>query len=145
MTFQTRKERLEAAIQQIRERQPPCFHQKFQFSLVDCADTPSATFRFATEPWMCNLGGVVQGGIVSTLCDMGMGILSFVESGRYTPTVQLAVSFLAPVPLNNTVLVRAHITRAGHRILHTNCEVLREDTGECCATATGIFYVKSPA
>lgn len=123
------------------EQDPDSFSARLRSEIVDCdAERQWLTLRFATKPWMQNPGGVVHGGILSSMFDIAMGCTSMALAGVYNPTVHLSVSFLSPGPLNDALLVTATATRVGRTFTQLTAEMVVESTGVCCATATGIFF-----
>ena len=113
-------------------------------SIADC-DGPSGTvtFSYETKPWMTNIWGVVHGGVVACLVDTCMGIACGVQAGMITPTISMTVNYARPVPLNATLLVRAHTTRIGSSTGQMSAEVfIPEKPGEVLVTATGAYHVR---
>jgi uncharacterized protein (TIGR00369 family) len=80
--------------------------------------------------------GAVHGGVISALADL-TGATPFVGTlGRYTPTIDLRVDYLAhagPADLHGTATVRRRGTSVGV------ADVTVESDGEPCAKARGVY------
>jgi uncharacterized protein (TIGR00369 family) len=85
--------------------------------------------------------GVVQGGVIATICDMTMAwaVLSQVHP-RHSPTIDLTVSYLRPVT-EQDLECEAIVLRAGRSVAYARAEVMTLD-GVLVATATGSFLVR---
>lgn len=125
----------------VRNSQDDCINRRLTYDVSDCSfETQSLTLRFEITGWMLNPGGVVQGGMICTMLDITMGLTSLSISGTFSPTVNLAVSFLSPAPNNDHMIITAHATRVGKTFIQLTAEAFSEKTRELCATATAIFY-----
>ncbi len=82
--------------------------------------------------------GYVHGGLVSTLLDEAMGWATY-GNGIWALTGKLDLSFRKPVPIDDTLIVRARITRDRGRILESTAE-LRDSGGVLLAEAKGILF-----
>jgi uncharacterized protein (TIGR00369 family) len=112
------------------------------FSLEDCSyEDQSLTLSFPVEWWMLNSKDTMHGGLICTAFDIGMGMLSLslVRSG-HTPTMQIDVSFVRPVHVDDRLLVHAKATRVGRTVSYLTGEARSQTTGKVCATATAIFF-----
>lgn len=119
-------------------------NRKLKFQLEEYSfEDRTVTLSFPTEKWMLNPGGVVHGGLVSTMFDISMGCSSAAFSGCYPPTVTLSVAFLCPVPDNDRILVNCRATKVGGRFVQMNAQAVIKSSGEVCATASGTFYNSS--
>lgn len=82
--------------------------------------------------------GFVHGGLVSTLLDEAMGWATY-GNGIWALTGKLELSFRKPVPTEETLTVRAGITRDRGRILEATAE-LRGASGDLLAEAKGVLF-----
>ena len=116
-------------------------NRKLKFRLEDHSfEQKTVTFSYPTEKWMVNPGGVVHGGLISTMFDISMGCSAAAFSGCYPPTVSLSVSFLCPVPKDDRVLINCRATKVGRSFVQMTAQAVIKSSGEICATATGTFY-----
>lgn len=125
----------------VKNSQIDCMNRRLTYKIVDCSyETQELTLNFETTDWMMNPGGVVHGGMISTMFDITMGITTLSLSGVFTPTVNLSVSFLSPAPNHDHLFITAHATRVGKTFVQLTAEAVSEKTRSICATATAIFY-----
>ena len=116
-------------------------NRKLKFQLEEYSfEDRTVTLSFPTEKWMLNPGGVVHGGLVSTMFDISMGCSAAAFSGYYPPTVSLSVSFLCPVPKDDRVLIHCRATKVGRSFVQMTAQAIIKSSGEVCATASGTFY-----
>lgn len=107
------------------------------------AEKRTMEFVYHTSPWMQNTNGVVHGGITATMLDISMGLITMCMYGgtTLTPTVNMQISYLLPIPTDEDMLVRVHISHTGKNIAHVTAEMSRMDSDELYATSTGIYYI----
>ncbi|MFV0497298.1 MAG: PaaI family thioesterase [Candidatus Fimivivens sp.] len=118
-----------------------CINRRLSYEIVACSyEMQELILSFETTNWMMNPGGVVHGGMICTMFDITMGITSLALSGTFTPTVNLSVSYLSPVPLQDYLIIKAHATRVGKTFVQLTAEATSKNTRTLCATATAIFY-----
>ena len=118
-----------------------CLNARLVYEITDCSyEEKMLTLTYKTTDWMLNPAGTVHGGMICTMFDITMGITSMAMSGTYTPTVNLAVSYLSPLPNNDKFVVKANATRVGKTFVQLTAEGWAESTRTLCATATAIFY-----
>lgn len=100
----------------------------------------SITISFPVLPWALNVNGVVNGGITATMLDTVMGTLAYALSGSFTPTINLNVSYLRPVPGEGSLMVRANATMAGRAVICLSGALWDARAPEkLLATAQGVF------
>lgn len=125
----------------VRKNREDCINNRMTYDVVECNhEAQMLTLRFETTDWMMNPGGVVHGGMLSTMFDIAMGVATLGLSGSFTQTVNLSISFLSPAPNHDHMLVTAHATRVGKTYVQLTAEGYSEKTRVLCATATGIFH-----
>ncbi len=81
--------------------------------------------------------GYVHGGLVTTLLDEAMGWATY-GAGIWALTGKLELSFRKPVPVEETLTVRARITRDRGRLIESEAE-LRDTGGTLLAEAKGVL------
>lgn len=108
-------------------------------SFVSCDPAAQTlTLSFAVEDWMLNQKDCLHGGIIATMLDSSMGLL-----GRYylhpkaISTVSMSLNYMRPVT-SETVLVRAHIRKAGRTVVFSEAQML-DSHGKVCADAMATF------
>lgn len=88
-----------------------------------------------------NPAGFLQGGYITTLLDDTFGPLSYLAAGRPTVTLNLATTFLRPVPVSEGyLLVEAEVVSRGRTVLTMSGRV-ENSRGRLIATATSINQV----
>ena len=129
---------------QVREQAAGTFNDMLAPAFVSCDfSAMTVTLRVETKPWMTNPGGILHGGIISSLLDFVMGLLCrYVSGGRMTPTVDMQVSFLRPGPTEGGLLLTARITKRGRSFCYAQSSLARETEPEkLLATAAGTYFV----
>ncbi len=114
------------------------------FRIVDCEyEERTITIALRIDHWMANPNGNIHGGMIATVADTTMGLVSrYFSGGRMTPTIQMNVTYLTPGKVGNTLYCRAHVDKSGFTIASVVCGLWvdqREDTP--VATATATYYV----
>ena len=97
---------------------------------------------FTARPEFTNPVGNIQGGFITGMLDDAMSVAAFVKSGltRVVPTLQMTVTFLAPVPVGR-VVVRGEVLRLGRNTAQL-AGTLRLADGEIAATAVASTAVR---
>jgi len=97
-------------------------------------------FRFFAADKHRNRNGVVQGGMLMTFADRGLGYTTRQnDMDRTQATVQLDMHFIRPAPLGSTVELVAHVVRETRSMVFVD-GVLTVD-GETVATARGMWKI----
>lgn len=135
------KKRAEWYINYVKKESQECINRRIPYKIASCdAKSRSLVLHFTTEEWMQNPGNVIHGGMICTMFDITMGITSLSTSGYFTPTVNMSVSFLSPLPANDTFVVTARATRVGKSFVQLVAEGVSLKEQTLCATATGVFF-----
>lgn len=104
----------------------------------------SCTLAFHPSEWMSNPAGVTHGGILSSIADLAMGMLSIFSAhgAHVTPTANISINYLRPVPLHQDFYVTSTIDHMGRRLNQTHCTMYLPNAPEKpCVTAVGTYYV----
>jgi acyl-CoA thioesterase len=103
-----------------------------------------AFYELDVQPDLLNPNGMLHGGPVYTMVDYSMGAatMSVVEPGQYCATIEIKMSYLAPVRAG-TLRCETEVVKKGRRIVFLESKV-RDDTGRLVAAATGSFMVITP-
>lgn len=102
----------------------------------------SAHFTFETSPWGKNPAEILHGGMTASLFDMVMGITGHALSeSQFTPTVQLQVQYLKPVPLEATLHFEVKITSVTRTLITATSEAwINDDRSVIVATASATYH-----
>lgn len=115
--------------------------------LIECSyETRTATMVFGVHDWMLNSTNVLHGGILMTFFDIAMGLLAVGLNGDVsTPTANLSVNFVRPVPLGEQVTIEARCPHSGRTMIQTSASAYSSARGAECAYATAIFSKSTPS
>mgnify|MGYP004690967207 CR=1 FL=1 len=122
------------------------FNKMLTPALLECSyEDKTVTFSFAVEPWMSNPQGIVHGGITASVLDFAMGFLCrYCSDGNMTPTVDMQIAYLRPIPLEGHIAVKARCVMSGRTIARTTAEAWSDARpGKICATASGTYFTKA--
>lgn len=121
----------------------PRILDKMAPEFVSCdAASQTANIRFSVEDWMCNVKGTLHGGIIATMLDNSMGLLTraFYGNGSNISTINLSLNYLRPVLPGKSVTVTVRIEKPGRNIVFLYATLATQD-GKPAATASGTFHV----
>ncbi len=82
---------------------------------------------FAASEVHGNGRDIVHGGMLATLLDEAMGQLAEAAAGVRCTTVELGVTYLAPVPTHGDITAEAKILRLGHSLVFAEATVFDAD------------------
>ena len=105
--------------------------------------------RIAIDPKHMNGIGLVHGGVLTGLLDHALSIVVYphVEVGKWVATLDLKVSYIAPVRAG-VLVAEARITSLRKRIATVRIDVTNAKSegaeAELVATAMGTVYIKDP-
>jgi uncharacterized protein (TIGR00369 family) len=96
--------------------------------------TCTVTLPFA--PHLCNAGGSVHGGVLSTALDISMGhaCQRYLSAGS---TIEMSVRFLRPI--RGDAVCTGRIVHGGRRVVQLESR-LHDDQGRLAGTATGSWF-----
>ena len=103
-------------------------------------DSGAAVIAFEPDERFLQGGGVIHGGIVSTMLDYGVAMSGFckVGKGRSFATVSLTVHFLKPV-LTGRHLVESRLDRIGSSLIFASASLRRDGSEAPLATGTAVL------
>ena len=110
---------------------------------VGCSfEDKSLCLSYVVQDWMRNYADVMHGGVVATVFDLTMGLLScFCTGGLLTPTTNMQVTFLRPIPAGETLLVEAVCDMSGKTLFAATAKArLASAPDKVTATASAAFY-----
>ena len=131
--------------EQIHAHYADTFNGMLNAHLVTCDyNGHTATFAMDGKPWMANPNGVLHGGVTASFLDFTMGVVSrYYSGGHITPTIQMNVNYLRPVPIKGPIYCRATVRLNGLHICGVTAELWTgNDSQSLCATAEGSYYVQ---
>ncbi len=113
--------------------------------LVDYdAEKKTVCLSYHVQDWMRNPSGVMHGGMVSTVFDLTMGLLSCYFSGKLTPTTDMQVTFLRPIPVGETLMIEAYCNLSGKTLCSVTARSwLASAPDKLTATGSGTYYAGS--
>lgn len=108
---------------------------------VELAQNGQAHLSLPFTLKLCNGGGVMHGGAMTSLADtaVAMAIKSLLPAGTVFATTELTMQFITPV-LEGQVHAHAKVRGTGERTFRGECDLLGED-GETYAKLTAVFKV----
>jgi len=118
------------------------FNRMLDVRFVDCNfENRTVTLAVETKPWMANPDGMTHGGVIASMLDLVMGLASCYFSGRMTPTINLNVTYLHPVPLGACVLMRSQVTMPGFHLCSVTAGAWIDGAPDrLVATGCGTYY-----
>ncbi len=127
-------------------QEPGSVNDRMSPEFVSCSeDAQTVTVRYLLKPEMRNPMGWLHGGVTATMIDMGMGLLAFYNAQAVCPTNSMTLNFLRPGRIGGYLVVQAHVTHLGRRLVHLSAECwMEDDPDHLVATATGSYAVITP-
>lgn len=93
--------------------------------------------------WMVNPGGMVHGGLITTLIDSAFGMLTCCAAGgAICPTISLTTNYLSSVTPEHPLIIEATIDRFGRSTAHLSAKCWQKD--KLTNTASAVFSTASP-
>jgi uncharacterized protein (TIGR00369 family) len=101
----------------------------------------AATLSMSARPDLERFGGIMHGGALASLADSAsaFAVLSTLEDGEQTVTVDLTLHYLRPVT-EGKLTARARVLRGGRRVATVSVEIFNE-SGALVVTAL-TTYIK---
>ena len=127
----------------INEKMAATLNGRLKAELDSCSEEQQElTLRFPLQDWQVNGLGTLHGGMISTMMDLAMSMAVYCFSRQsIPPTITMTVNYLRPVPMEDSVLIRARVTSLGKRNATAYCETVVPATGKVAATAIGTYAV----
>ena len=90
-----------------------------------------------------NSGGIVHGGVITTLCDVALAgaVNKSLKKEEYCVTVQLNVDFMEPAHLGETIFGYSKLVRRGRTLAFVE-GYLETNTKRKIAEANGIWFIR---
>ncbi len=101
-------------------------------------DEKSCTVRLPFAPHLCNAGGAIHGGVLSTALDISMGhaCQRYLSAGS---TIEMSIRFLRPIAHRRVCTGRDRCI-GGRRIVAAGVPPCYDDPGRLAAVATGSWF-----
>lgn len=119
------------------------FMAYLKLKLMECdSNARTAHFAYDVSDWGKNPAEILHGGMTASLFDMVMGITGHALSeAQFTPTVQLQVQYLKPVPLNSTLHFGVKITSVTKTLITATAEAwVNDESSVIVATASATYH-----
>lgn len=114
-------------------------HRACELALVNAGDGRAET-RFAVNAFSVNPQGILHGGIVYAMVDVGcfFALVSQLPEDRHPVTAEIHCSLLRGAIAGDTVIVRSQVDRLGRTLAAMRADVLvtREDGETLIATGS---------
>lgn len=116
-------------------------HDLLAPKLVECnPEDHSLTLKFQVQDWMLNHMKILHGGIMTTCCDMTMGLLiKYLMQTQNSVTVSLNMNFMRSAPAGSSILVTAKAEKQGRRIQFLSSRVVDAENKKQLADCTAVF------
>lgn len=139
----TTRQWIEEELINIRDNMSATLNARLDAALEDCDDaTQTLTLRYPLQDWQVNGLGTLHGGMINTMMDLTMSMAVYCFSRQtIPPTISMTTNYLRPVPMEDSVLIRARLTSLGKRNATAYCEAIVPATGKVACTAIGTYAV----
>ena len=137
------EENIKAYFEIIRTSQTGTLNEMLHPEFVECSvEEKTLTLCFPVASWETNPEGNLHGGILSSMFDFTMGLLScFVNAGPMTPTVSMNVNFLSAPSHGDNICVKAVCAKPGRTLCYTTASAWgSSDSTRLIGTAEGIYF-----
>ncbi len=109
------------------------------------ADDTTVTSNVTVPQHLCGWNNLVHGGVLSTILDEIMSWATIHLLKQIPITKSISIDFIKPVYVGNPLKVQGKVLKKiSRREVLMEGEIVNADN-ECCAKATGIFAIFSPA
>lgn len=106
---------------------------------VESVEPKRAVFSLDVKHNRSNMFGIVHGGVLMTLADVGMGAACF-SCNKKVVTLEANMSFLRSAPVGKHLIATGSVLHNGNRTLSCECDIT-DDEGRLCARGRGTFFV----
>jgi acyl-coenzyme A thioesterase 13 len=105
-------------------------------TLLEVGEEGSLTMEFLVRKEMCNPGGILHGGVATSMMDDIIGLTVFSMGNQiFYSSVNLSVDFLFSAKPDEKLIVKSKIVRLGKKIAHAEGEI-RNEAGQIIAKCT---------
>lgn len=104
----------------------------------------TVVLAFPVERWQLNPAGNMHGGMISTALDISMGCAAYTMSeASFTPTIQMAVNYVAAIPEGEILEIEAINDHAGSRMSQLRAIARLQSSRKIVATANGSYAINT--
>ncbi len=134
---------LQEELEFINNKMAATLNGRLKAAFEGCDDAlQEITLRFPLESWEVNGLGTLHGGMASTMMDLVMSMVVYAYSRQtIPPTISMTTNYLRPIPMEDSVLIRARITSLGRRNASAYCEAIIPTSGKIACTAIGTYAI----
>ena len=134
------EERVRAFLHSINTEAADTMCGRIQPRFVSCdSEAQTLTLSYPVQSWERNPIGRMQGGVIATLLDFSVAVLSACYTDMPV-TVSLQVSYLRPGPLDGEMLVTVRCVHAGRTMIHAFASCASAAAPEkAIATANAVY------
>lgn len=99
---------------------------------------------FPIAQWQLNPIGNMHGGMIAVAFDIAMACIAYVTgNGVFTPTIQIAINFVHPITLGDTLLIEAICDHGGSRMAQVRGIAKSQKSGATIASANGSYVMNT--
>ncbi len=129
---------------QVYELQADQINSRLLPEYLDCdVYEKKIVLKFPVQHWELNMAGILHGGIISTMIDHTMACTCVAFTGDWSPTTDLAVSFIKPAREGDILLAYGKIKDSDENRLYLECELRNAESNQLIATGSAIYFAKS--
>ena len=113
------------------------------YKLIDCSyEDRTIAVSIDVNDNILNPCKAMHGGMICTVFDVALGALctALTECPNYTPTIQMDVAFINPVPAGDRLLIEGTVSHLGRTLVHVSGKATTESNHVVCATCNAIFF-----
>lgn len=116
---------------------------RMRASLLSCSEErQEIELSFPLQDWEVNGLGTLHGGMVNAMMDLTMSMAVYCFSRKsIPPTISMTANYLRPVPMEESVTIRARLTSLGKRNATAYCEAIVPSTGKTACTSIGTYAI----
>lgn len=120
---------------------PPNCDLTLGLTCVDKSEPGRTVWTMRADERFANPAGIVQGGFLAAMCDSAMGAsaVTFAGSRRVSSAnAELKISFLAPVPVGESLRCEAVVVSGGRRVVFVEGTVT-DSSGKVVARSSSTY------
>lgn len=139
------EQRVNKWLELIRKEKPNSYACNVPMKLIACdGEHQELVFRFDVSPEMENPWGVTHGGMLALAMDWAMGITARTVLDRNdSPTINMNIGYLRPVPLGSELLIRAQVLHGGSTVATLRATAYISGDDRPCVSAEGVYFMRS--
>lgn len=145
-TSEEMAQRIRQRIELHQQAVPDTVGAMLDFELVSCrAEDGEYVLRCKTAQWMRNVMGALHGGMSATAMDHAMGLIanSIRPENGVGPTVQLQLTYHAPIFAGEYLQIRVQVLSVTKMLTHLTAQAYHADAQDkLCVSATGTYYFR---